>query len=277
MTVDILLATYNGDKFLQKQINSILKQSYQCWNLLIGDDGSDDRTIEIVNGYISRYPEKIKLFGGSTRLGPCRNFNRLLQQSNADYIMFCDQDDIWLPDKIKLSLETMQGAEKNHPEIPVLVHTDLKIIDANDRIVANSFWRTIRLNPDKRNTIDLLGTSNTNGNTILMNKKLKESINSIPEKAIMHDWWSAIVAAEFGLIIPLKQQTVLYRQHDRNSVGAIGIFRRLPQTHLYLYNIYTQTLAFENSYNLKFSKSKIFTCKVLSLIKNYIFPYRSEP
>ena len=274
MMIDILLATYNGQKFLNEQIDSIVNQSYKRWTLLIRDDLSTDNTIGIINSYINKYPEKIRLFTGSTRLGPCRNFNYLLQRSHADYVMFCDQDDIWLPEKIQLSIEKIKQLEKEHVNIPILVHTDLMIIDSNRKIISDSFWKTIRLNPEKRTIIDLLGTSNTNGNTIIMNRKLKKIINTIPEKAIMHDWWSAIIAAEFGLVIPLKKQTVLYRQHDNNAVGAIGFFKRLPLAHVYLHNIYKQVIAFENKYNLRYSKFKIFYNKTLSLIINHLVPYK---
>jgi glycosyltransferase involved in cell wall biosynthesis len=268
--VDILLAACNGEKFIKKQLESLLKQSHKNWCLLIRDDGSNDNTFDIISAYGKRYPARIKLFPGGSRLGPCQNFNWLLQQSSSGYVMFCDQDDIWLPDKIKLSLETMQRTEKNHPDLPVLVHTDLKIIDENDKIITDSFWKAIRLNPDDRRVLDLLGTSNTNGNTILMNRKLARIINSIPRQAIMHDWWSAIVAAQFGLIVPLKKATVLYRQHSKNAVGAISILRRLPQTHRYLYNIYLQIREFEKIYNLRYSIPKIYFYKIFNLSKNYL-------
>ncbi len=271
MAVDILLATYNGGKFLSAQINSVLNQTYKDWHLLISDDRSNDATVEIVSEYIKRYPRQIKLFINETRLGSCQNFNRLLQISNSDHIMFCDQDDIWLPNKIELSLKEMVNTETKHPGTPILIHTDLKIINEKDIVIADSFWETIKLNPDKRTVNDVLGTCNTNGNTILINKKLKDIIGSIPDKALMHDWWSAIVAAQFGLIVPLKKQTVLYRQHPDNAVGAVSIINRLPQAHIYLGNIYKQILEFERIYNLHHSIPKIFFYKFLSLAKNYLF------
>lgn len=276
MTVDILLATYNGEKFISEQINSILDQSHKKWTLLIRDDLSTDGTIDIINNYINRYPEKIKLIKGDRRLGPCQNFNSLLQSSQANYIMFCDQDDIWLTEKIQLSLKKIRHSEKKHPNIPILVHTDLKVIDSSQHIITDSFWKSIKLNPDNRTVTDLLGTSNTNGNTIIMNRKLKEIINIIPEKAIMHDWWSAIVAAEFGLIVPLKEQTILYRQHNNNVVGAMGIIHRIPLVHVYLYNIHMQVLEFERIFNLRYSKSRIYYRKAFNLITNHFRPYDNQ-
>ena len=114
MTLDILLATYNGEKFLKEQINSLLDQSYKNWKLLIRDDMSTDCTMAILSDYISKYPDKIKLLKSNKRLGPCQSFNYLLQKSDSDYVMFCDQDDIWLPEKIELSLKKMRSLEKIH-------------------------------------------------------------------------------------------------------------------------------------------------------------------
>ena len=99
--VDILLATYNGERFLDEQMHSLLSQSYTEWHLIIRDDGSTDNTLAIIQRYKKQYPNKITILEDNlANLGACRNFGRILEQSDADYAMFCDQDDVWLPKKI---------------------------------------------------------------------------------------------------------------------------------------------------------------------------------
>lgn len=264
--IDILLATYNGEKYLKEQIDSLLNQSYTDWKLLIRDDLSNDNTLSIISEYIKKYPNKIKRYESEKRLRPCQSFNYLLQQSKSEYIMFCDQDDIWLPNKIELSLKKIKELEeKKNKGIPILVHTDLKVIDSNNKIIAESFWQLLGLNPEQKSIKDLLGTNFVTGNTVIINRKLKDKIGNIPLNANMHDWWLALVATEFGIVSYLNKTTILYRQHDLNSVGAKGVLQRSFKTHIYLINIIKQVKAFEKKYSLKFSTLEILIRK----IKNY--------
>ena len=111
--ISICMATYNGEKYLKEQLDSILAQVNTDWKLLIRDDGSEDSTIEIIEDYAEKYPDKIELTTDSFgRLGPCMSFSRLLDLADAEYIMFCDQDDVWLSNKIALTLGAMKQAEQ---------------------------------------------------------------------------------------------------------------------------------------------------------------------
>ena len=104
--VDILLATYNGERFLQKQIDSILQQTYSNFTIYIRDDGSKDGTIKIIKDYAQKYPNKILFIEDILgNLGVTQNFNELMKYSSANYIAFSDQDDIWLPQKIEKSFD----------------------------------------------------------------------------------------------------------------------------------------------------------------------------
>jgi len=219
-TIDILLPTYNGEKFIKEQIESVLNQSYENWRLLVRDDGSSDSTVEIVKNYTAQYPQKIVLIeDDKDHLGACQSFAQLLNHSTSDYIMFCDQDDIWLPDKIELTLNKMLELEKTYDQ-PILVHTDVKVVDENLNILRDSFWRYQRVNPDLKSLNHLLIQNNVTGCAMMINKRLKEISLPIPTEAIMYDWWIGLVASTFGVIEYIKKPTVLYRQHIQCDTGA---------------------------------------------------------
>ncbi|MCG9892955.1 MAG: glycosyltransferase family 2 protein [Thermosynechococcaceae cyanobacterium MS004] len=223
MSLDIVLATYNGDRFLDAQIKSILAQDYPDWRLLIRDDGSCDRTHEIIQTYLQREPHRLQWIdaGEPENVGVTLNFNRLLEQSSEDYTFLCDQDDSWLPHKISNTLETMQRLELQWgAETPILVHSDLSVANEHLEVLHSSFWRSQNLDPACNSLQHLLIRNHITGCTVLINKALRELALPIPKSVFMHDWWLGLVAAAFGQAAYLKQPTVLYRQHQHNQVGA---------------------------------------------------------
>ena len=226
LSLAILMATYNGEEFIREQINSILNQTYKNWKLIIHDDGSTDNTVDIIKEYTKKYPNKIILIEDNIKCnGAKENFSHLIKSVhknfNFDYILFSDQDDIWLPNKIEVSLSKIQEMEnKFGKNIPLLVHTDLKVVDEYLNIMSNSFWRFQRLNPKKNSFNYIMVQNNVTGCTTMINKALFKKFKSIPANAIMHDWWIALIASAFGKIIPIYEPTVLYRQHKDNDTGA---------------------------------------------------------
>jgi glycosyltransferase involved in cell wall biosynthesis len=222
-TIDILLATYDGERFLAEQIQSILKQTYSSWRLLIRDDGSTDNTVAIIRSYEEKYPGKIILLEDSVRnLGACGNFGVLLQHADADYVMFCDQDDVWLPRKIELTLAKMHGLEQRYgPDIPFLVYTDMKVADKDLNIIADSYWEHQACTPKSGRQFNRLLVSNVViGCTSMMNRDLRDLLLPLPQEALMHDWWAGLVAAALGKSDFVGEPTMFYRQHGRNVVGA---------------------------------------------------------
>lgn len=220
--VDILLAVYNGEKYIRPQIESILAQSYTDWRLLIRDDCSNDSTLEIINSYAKRYAEKIKIFKGETNSGSAAsNFFWLCKKSSADYIMMCDQDDFWLSNKIELTLKKIQVIErKSERKCPILVHTDLKPVDANLNELAESMFRRQNLNASRDKLNYLLAQNIITGCTVMVNRELLKYCKTIPQQVIMHDWWFGLIASAFGKIGFVDKTTMLYRQHEANQVGA---------------------------------------------------------
>ncbi len=221
--VTILLATYNGERYIDELMESILAQSYGNWKLLVSDDVSTDSTLKHLEKYIALYPEKIFLVNTEKKFGSAKeNFLYLLSKSTSDYIMFCDQDDIWLPFKISLTLDLMLSIVKDK-KVPVLIHTDLKVADAELNVIDDSFMQYSQLD-FKRNKLNNLIIQNiVTGCTTMINSKLKDKIcfdESHSENILMHDWYLALIASAFGEIRFLNKPTIFYRQHGDNSVGA---------------------------------------------------------
>jgi glycosyltransferase involved in cell wall biosynthesis len=226
--VDILLATYNGEKFLEEQIDSVLGQSYFNFRLLIRDDDSTDRTKSILNTYAKRFPDKIFIEPTSERLGVKGNFSALMSRVQSPYAFLCDQDDVWLPEKIGSSLKQMMALEQKYgKECPLLVHTDLKVVNENKQMMGASFWKYTNLKPHSSHSLNKLLVQNVvTGCTALLNQALIHLAFPIPSEAIMHDWWIALVATSFGKIDIVNKPTILYRQHTKNTIGAKN-FRKL--------------------------------------------------
>lgn len=238
--VDILMATYNGGKYIAEQIDSILNQNYNDWKLYIRDDGSKDNTVNIVKEYIEKYPNKIILIeDGRRNLGPKLNFGELLKISKSEYCMFCDQDDVWMEDKVSLTLNKMIELEKQYgKDKPILIHTDLKVVNERLDVLNESFWNFMSLDP-KRKTINKLLMENTiTGCTMMINRKLKEEVKEIPENCEMHDWWIGLIASSIGVIYTIEKSTILYRQHENNQIGARqnSLVKKITDTTIDIYD-----------------------------------------
>jgi len=221
--IAIIMTAYNGADYLPQQLSSILEQTYRDWRLFIRDDNSSDNTLNIIEEYANRHTEKIKMIEGERRnVGIPQSFLLLLNNVQSDYIMFCDQDDVWLPDKIQNTFNKMREIEDRYGEnTPALIHTDLAVVAEDLRVLSDSFWDYQHLNPEKGKTLNRLLVQNViTGCTVMINKALKSKIHFFPEQAIMHDWWTALVAAAFGKIDYVPMPTILYRQHDESFVGA---------------------------------------------------------
>ena len=222
--IDILMATYNGEAFLEEQLDSIIHQSYSEWHLIVRDDCSSDRTVSILQKYKAMYPEKISVIINENRTGSAKaNFFKLLHDAQSEYIMFSDQDDVWKIDKLKFTLKKMKQLErKSEKEIPLLVATDLEVVNAEGRQINKSFLHYMNLQGDIRLN-HLLIQNNITGCTVMMNCTLCEMLKEVKsvEKIVMHDHFAGLVAVTFGKAVMLDRATIQYRQHTRNSVGAM--------------------------------------------------------
>ena len=220
--VTILMAAYNGEKYISEQIESILNQTYGSWKLVIQDDCSTDKTCEIAGQYVRRYYGRISLIRRKTPSGSAKdNFFSMLRYADTEYIMTCDQDDVWLPYKIEVTLQKMRELEeKAGSGRPLLVHTDLRVADSGLDLLADSFMAYQKLDGRRNGLNNLLIQNIVTGCSLMINRSLADMVSEIPEKAIMHDWWFALIASAFGSIGFVDKSTVLYRQHPGNEVGA---------------------------------------------------------
>ena len=231
--IDILLATFNSGSYLREQIDSILAQTRNDWRLLIRDGGSTDGSVEVVREYAEKYPGRIILTGIEPGASAIRNFSELMKLAEAEFAMFCDHDDVWLPDKLAVTAEcAAQAQEQFGADVPLLVFTDSTVADQSLRTVHPSMLRYQNLNPEKGLSLPRLLIQNVpSGHTMLMNRALYELARPVPPEAVMHDHWVALVAAAFGRIAYLDRSTVLYRQHSGNVFGAFhytpgGFYRK---------------------------------------------------
>lgn len=221
--IDVLLATYNGARFVAEQIDSILAQGHPHLRLLIRDDGSTDQTPAILAQYAARWPEKVAVLDGGGNLGPSGNFSALLQQATAPYVMLSDQDNVWLPGRIDGLLARIERLEAElGPQRPILVHSDLTVTDEALRPLCPSFWSYQHLDPWRGSTLNRLLVQNVvTGCAVMLNRALAQKARPIPPEAVMHDWWLALVAAALGRLDCLPESGILFRQHGTNQIGAV--------------------------------------------------------
>lgn len=218
--VEILLATYNGERYLREQLESILSQDYENWMLRACDDASTDHTYEILEEYRDKYSDKIIIEKNQKGFGSAKkNFMNLIKNSSCDYVMCCDQDDVWLPNKISLTLQEMKKTESG--DMPVLVHTDLKVVDSELQVLSESFFEHSNFRKEFELN-EVLIQNFVTGCTTMMNRKLVDLMSQIDDcdKILMHDWVAAVLATAVGKVGFVDTPTMLYRQHAINSVGA---------------------------------------------------------
>lgn len=222
--VTILLATYNGEAYLRQQLDSLLNQTCKELSILISDDLSTDRTSEIIKEYEKKHPDRIKSLKNIKPSGsPQSNFFRLLSSVDDDYIMLCDQDDIWLPHKVEVTLKEMKDMESQWgKERPLLIHGDLSVTDEKGAILHKSMARFQKIAVHDNRFTHYLVENNITGNTVMINRGFLPYFTYIPKQCMMHDWWLGLLASCFGKISYIDRPLVLYRQHGSNQVGSRG-------------------------------------------------------
>ena len=222
--VGIVLSVHNGGAYLAEQLRSIQAQTHTDWLLWIRDDGSTDGSFEIASefaetdGRVRPFPRDGRKLGAA----PC--FGWLLERVPAEtrYVFCCDADDVWLPHKIERSLAAMLEAEGRGAG-PVLVHTDLCVVDEHLEIIAPSFWSYTKTDPTATRFRRLLVANVATGPTLLLNRALLDRVLPIPSESPHHDWWIALVAEAFGRLVALPEPTVLYRRHGANVTGGFAL------------------------------------------------------
>lgn len=226
--VQVLLSTYNGEHYISDQLQSILKQSYPHISVLVRDDGSSDQTLALLKEYAKAHSDRIKVIAGSN-VGVVSSFFELVQQSDphADYYCFCDQDDVWLEQKIERAV-TMLSSQVD--DVPAMVFTSTELTDKNLKPLGT--WPKP---PSKEPSFyNALVQNIAVGATITFNRaasnKFMEGNQVDPNKIIMHDWWFYLLVSCFGNVMYDQNPSMLYRQHGNNVVGGSNsLFSKLKQ------------------------------------------------
>lgn len=304
--IQVLLATYNGQDYIVDQIESILLNferapNYHC-EILISDDASKDSTIQVIETKFSSYTN-VKILSDERKGGVKNNFTYLINAANADLIFFCDQDDFWLPNKLSKFIEQFYDYNGNdlHGDIPVLVHSDLCVVDKHLSPINASMFNYQKLNPDPTFP-NLIVSNSITGCVTAINRSLLEILKSSSiNNSIMHDWYIGLIAKAMGKVIFLPSSFILYRQHGNNQVGAKKIgFRNLfdfkkikealysirttkEQAQLFLADfsdsISPKTSKIVNDYILSFKKSSVFRLRLFlkcgivkhGFVRNFVF------
>ncbi len=223
-TIGICLATFNGARFLAAQLDSIAAQSFTDWHLYARDDGSVDGTLEILADFAFRYPDRMTILrDGASRLGARENFARLLDVLREPYVAFSDQDDLWRPWKLALALGAMRALEARRGSgQPAMVHADRRVIDAEGREIAPSYWGSRGIDAGAADFGTSLAFCLAAGATMLVNRALVERALPLPRDAWMHDTWIELTAHAFGAVTALDEIALDWRRHGANATGAIA-------------------------------------------------------
>jgi len=209
--VSVVIATYNATKYIDEQLESILNQTYQNIEIIILDDDSTDNTLSILEHYAKRYPH-IKVIKNNNRLGVIKNFEKGISIANGDFIALCDQDDIWIEDKLLQQVESIKDYK-----IPALVHSDLEVIDSNGKTVHKSFFDLKGYSFSSKKSLSIMiSRSGIMGNTILFNQALKDIILPFYDNIPMHDYYIGVLNEIYGKRITINKTLVKYRIHNAN-------------------------------------------------------------
>lgn len=218
------MAVYNGEQYLDAQIQSILGQTYENWQLFISDDCSKDGSLRIVQKYVQAEPRIHLVLEGKHYGNAQDHFMALLREvaGKYDYYMFCDQDDVWDSNKVQAEVEAAQAAEAWSKDQPVLVATDLRVVQEDLSVISDSLAAYMNLSPTTSKFGNLLIENYVTGCTVLLNDRLARMAASTPSGTymVMHDWWFALIARGLGQLVYLPKATISYRQHGDNSLGA---------------------------------------------------------
>lgn len=228
VNLTVLLAAYNGEKYLPELLSSLSAQTFRDFQVLYQDDGSTDRTPEILSRW-SAGDHRFRPAGRqSAHLGAAGNFLSLLTQSTGDLVFLCDQDDYWEPDKLDVLVRYYSEVNGVHTgnsagdASPLLIHSDASVVNESGQIIHSSFFQHQGWDPGAVSLNRLLVQNNATGCLMMLNRPLVDLVSAYgdPSRMFMHDWFIALTAASFGSIRFCNQPLVRYRQHGDNSIGA---------------------------------------------------------
>lgn len=229
--ITVLVAAFQGERYLEEQLDSILNQTLEDIKVIISDDGSTDGTWELTRRYVSQYPGRVRCLrhikkenpaSGHGGINPAAaNFFWLLSQAEDDYILLSDQDDVWRRDKVQRLLYHMKKAEKKWgADTPILLYSDARVVDRDLNPIARSFLKYQHIDSKRTSLGEILVENPATGGAMMFNAALLSYVKKAPGQCMMHDWWIALAASCFGRIKCVREPLYDYRQHGNNTLGA---------------------------------------------------------
>ena len=212
MSVSVAMATYNGEKYLLEQVESILSQLEDGDELVIGDDGSTDKTFEIISKVADR-DKRVRVLQGNN-LGVIGNFERIIKECNNELIFLSDQDDVWVTNKVEVVKEHFLGEEDL-----TLLMSDLVVVDKELKVIHQSYMKVKGCSVGIHKNIVKNGYV---GCALAFRKKLKPIILPFPKGIPMHDQWIGVLAEVVGRAKMIEDKLVLYRRYGDNATSLIS-------------------------------------------------------
>jgi glycosyltransferase involved in cell wall biosynthesis len=218
-TCDVILAVFNGQTYLPEMLDSLLSQTTRDFNVLVRDDGSRDKSLEIIASYKPRFDGRLSVITGEPSGSATANFGILMRETKADYALLADQDDVWKPEKVELTLRSLKEAEAKYGRsTPIYFATDIAVVNKDLELISASYWKWKRLRPSMMSNLSQsLICVPIQGMASGLNRALLDLANPVAEKAISHDWWAQLIAAAMGKVICDPTVTALYRVHGGNA------------------------------------------------------------
>jgi len=223
------MCTYNGARFVAEQLASIAAQTRPPDELVVCDDCSTDATIACVREFARTAPFPVRVFENEKNLGSTKNFERAVELCEGDFIAFADQDDVWLPEKLRRLEETLAN------ESTALAFTDGEVVDESLRTLGQRVWQTIRFGEEEQRLFRegrafavLLDHNVVTGAAMALKAEFKELILPFPNDLthdgipVIHDWWSALLIAAVGDVVFLSEPLFKYRQHSGQQMGVVS-------------------------------------------------------
>jgi len=209
--ISIVMATYNGGRFLRKQLDSLACQELKADEIIVSDDHSSDQTLSILD----EYKEILTYSKNPGKRGVISNFkNAASKAKTGNYMAFADQDDLWLSNKLSASMDMLLRSEDK--SLPCMVYSDPIVVNNEDEVTAKSLWSILGFNKYQHKLETILFGNPAGGCTMLINPQLAKYISTIPDDSYMHDAWLTLCAYTFGKAIVMNEQILKYRQHDHN-------------------------------------------------------------
>lgn len=244
--ISIAMATYNGEKYLREQLDSILNQTYKNIEIIICDDNSSDDTVKIINEY-KNVDTRISLYINQENKGYVKNFEQAISLCSGDYIALCDQDDIWLPEKLEILLNEIDSNS--------VIHSDAQLIDGNGNKIADSWTDYYNKAKESNFMYYIFGENNITGCTCMIRKEIIDILLPFPNEFKFHDMWIALIGYGNGGIKYLDRQLMQYRLHADNVIGANKINK--IKTDTYVESLGRYAVLLNKSYILKLDEKQL--------------------